>query len=505
MIYPTVHNATNYADRPAILTGESVITHSEFEKRILADAERLVALGMGPGDRVALCAANSVDWVIAAHAVVRAQGNLVPLSTRMTALELRERLLLLLPRLVLADGDSVHQLLASHDNAFPVYQVGESSDAGIEAPRLSEVCPRAGHVADEYDPGAVCTIVATSGSSGDPKGVCLTLGNHLASAEASHANLECGLDDCWLINLPLYHIGGLAIVFRAAHCGFPIRVHHGFDAEATLRAVRSENVTLLSLVETTLARLLDSNGDAPFPDTLRAALIGGGPVDAELLQRARALGMNALLTYGLTEAASQVATQSLTASKVQLVSGGARPLPSCDVEVRDADGSPLSAGNEGEIWLHGPLVAAGYWSNTGAVVPCTEDDWLCTGDMGIFDAEGYLSVTGRKDDMIISGGENIHPAEIERVLMRLPGIRRAAVIGVTDAEWGQRPVALVEPAAGRRGDPTQWLRKLRERVAGYKVPKSIVVVEELPLTAIGKIDRTRLRAIYDSRKATEAS
>ena len=176
-------------------------------------------------------------------------------------------------------------------------------------------------------------------------------------------------------------------------------------------------------------------------------------------------------------------------------------MPSCDVEIRDSEGRGVAAGTEGEIWIRGPMVSGGYWTTGGIIVPTTKDGWLPTGDIGVMDPQGLLSVRGRKDDMIISGGENIYPAEVERALIRLPGIRRVAVLGIDDPQWGQIPVALVESDPGSESAGDDWLEALREQIAAYKLPKRIISVDRLPLTPIGKIDRSCLLEIYRQFRA----
>lgn len=476
--YPTVTRAIAFPSDIAIVCGSIALTHEELERRVVGFASRLLDRGVHSGDRVALGAANSLEWVILVHAVNRVGATLVPLNTRLTKPEIVERLSLFRPRIVLGDD----HFRAKFSGATPLLTLAQPGAARHD-------------IDESVDPGSISTIVSTSGTSGEPKGVCLTLANHLAGAEASHANLRCGPDHRWLINLPLYHVGGLAIVYRAALCGFSMVIHDDFNPARTLEAILSDKVTLLSLVETTLARILELNGDRRFPDSVRAVLVGGGPVDEGLLRRARDMGLPVLATYGLTEAGSQVATMR-PGQPIAEFSIGAPPLPGCRVEIRDQHGCAVAPGTEGEIWISGPMVSTGYWTTKREIDRATINGWLPTGDIGVMSSDGLLSVLGRRDEMIISGGENIYPSEVERALMRLPGIRRAAVIGISDPEWGQVPVALVEVDDDDSGLSDQWAGTLRRSLAGYKIPHRIIPVAALPLTSLGKIERSSLPETY---------
>jgi O-succinylbenzoic acid--CoA ligase len=290
----------------------------------------------------------------------------------------------------------------------------------------------------------------------------------------------------------------LAILYRAVVSRLAMVVHGRFDAQQTLDAIERAGITHMSLVENTLLRLLDAWGERQFPPTLRGVLVGGGPVDVELLRRARRLGLPVKPTYGLTEAASQVATLPLDAPATVLSSVG-RPLPSCEVEIRDTTGNSLPAGVEGEITIRGPMVSRGYWESLNIVSSNMLGGWCATGDIGVLDDRGYLTVRGRADDMIVSGGEKMFPAEIEASLARVPWIRQAAVLGVSDPQWGRIPVAFIEILPGVTVDPSDVAATLADRLARFKIPKRFITVTQLPQAGGGKIDRHRLAEIYRER------
>ena len=300
------------------------------------------------------------------------------------------------------------------------------------------------------------TIIFTSGTTGRPKPVALTAANHEASAIASAWNLGVEPGDRWLCCLPLWHVGGLAILHRSAIYGTTAVLHDGFDAPRVREAIEDGSVTAVSLVATMLRRLID-DGLAEWP-ALRFALVGGGPIPADLIAWAERSGFPLVPTYGMTETASQVVT-------------GGRPL--LGVELRTGEG--------GEILVRGPMVAPGA---AGA------DGWLRTGDRGRLDAGGLLHVEGRLDDVIVTGGENVAAAEVEEALLAHPAVADAGVAGRADPEWGEAIVAHVV-LRGEASD-AELLAHCRERLPGFKVPKALVRRDELPRNAAGKLLRRAL-------------
>jgi o-succinylbenzoate---CoA ligase len=423
----------------ALIADGGPVTYGELEQRAASAALRMAGLGVGAGDRVALVIEPSPDYVVLLHALIKLSAVAVPLDPRSSDAEL-------------------DALLGSVDPKLVVRDAREPLDAPEGSAEL----------ASQIETDAVHCVIHTSGSGGQPKPVELTYGNHLWNAIGSGVRIGVAPTDLWLCCLPLHHIGGLAIVLRSALYRTGVLLER-FDPARIGEQLASHPVTILSAVPTMLTRLLDAEADLA---ALRCLLLGGGPAPQALIERALDAGVPVTLTYGLTEAASQVATMS--PGEARRRPGSAGP-PILTTEVRIAD--------DGVICVHGPSVAPGVVG---------DDGWFRTSDLGRLDDEGYLYVLGRADEVIVSGGENVSPEEVERVLLEHPAVTDAGVAPVSDPEWQQAVVARVVVAAGSDVTEEEIRAHCRERLAGFKVPKSIAFVPELPRNAQGKLLRREL-------------
>lgn len=322
-------------------------------------------------------------------------------------------------------------------------------------------------------------VVTTSGSSGDPKGVMLTPSNVTAAVAASRARLGTDAGDRWLLCLPLHHIAGLSLIWRSLSAGGSVLIHDRFDAVKVSAALKSGEASVASLVPTMLHRVLDID-PGPYGD-LKAVLLGGGPATRDLVQRTLDAGLPVLPTYGMTETASQMATVTPGEERQALGTVG-RPLDGMVVTFED-----------GEILVEGPAVSPGYLGEPARSGPHH------THDLGHLDEDGRLVVTGRIDDIILSGGEKVVPQHVEAVLESFPGIDRAVVLGVADDDWGRAAVAVIE------GDPIDEAAlgaRARAALPTHEVPKRWVSVEGLPLLPNGKIDRTAAARMLAEGEAT---
>jgi len=448
-------------------------TYRELDAAVGGWVAALQARGVAAGDRVALLATNHAAVAQLFFALGRLGAVLAPLNARLTRAELQPLLEDVSPKLTLRLGGVA-------ERSFPEAESLESFAATV-ATTSSSCAP--------LEASSPRIILFTSGTTGRPKGAVLTEGNFRASARASEANLGAHPAPYWLGTLPLFHVGGLAMLTRTAYDGGCLVLRARFDEEDTNRVIDEEGVTHASFVATTLERVLEARKDRRVPSTFRLALIGGGPVPAPLLARARAAGILALQTYGLTEACSQVTTERPDEADGRTAG---RALPGLEVRIVGPGGEALDAGREGDIEVRGPTVMSGYLNRPEATREAFRDGWLKTKDLGVLDGSGRLTVLSRRTDLIVRGGENIYPAELEAVLSGHPAVREVAVVGIPDAKWGEVPVAFVATRDGVAlpGDLGAWCR---ESLAGFKVPARFLELEALPRNAMGKVERRVLR------------
>jgi o-succinylbenzoate---CoA ligase len=444
-------------------------------------ARGLASEGTGAGDRVATLLADDVAAVVLIEAVRRLGGVLVPLNRRAAATELRHQLERVGPRLLVHDEERT----SLADACVPA----DLRRRRVEA--LPATAPMADTPAlrDEIDLDAPAAIVFTSGTSGRPKGAVLTHGNLAASAHAWSALLRPRASDRWLACLPLYHVAGLAVVTRALRWGVELEMQAGFEPAAVDRALGA-GVSHVSLVAVQLAALLDATAGRPAPASLRAVLLGGGPIPVDLLERARDRGYPVLTTYGMTETGSGIAVGGTDAA-TQRRHTAARALPGVRLAI-EPDGS---ADGSGEILVRGEMVFAGYVDDPVASAERLRDGWLHTGDVGTLDAAGLLRVSGRRDELIISGGENVAPAAVEAVLLTHPAVAEAAVAGIPDVRWGAVPAAAVVLHPGMAVSDDELFRHCRAHLASFEVPAHIVRLDTLPRNDAGKVVRAHLREL----------
>jgi o-succinylbenzoate---CoA ligase len=444
----------------AVQTPTGSCSYAELLARARGAAAELAARGAGPGERVAIALPAGLDFAYALHACLLLGAVAVPVDLRL--------------------GDSERRAVC--DGAGVV--VEEPLRAGPDGAGAHAVA------APAHDLDAVAAVIHTSGTTSAPRPIELTYGNFLWSALGSAVALGRDPRERWLCALPLAHVGGLSILLRSAIYASTAVVYPRFEVEPVLAALMGSAagakrgpVTLVSLVATTLARLLDAGLE--HPPALRCALTGGGPVPPALLARAAAAGVPVSLTYGLTEACSQVTTTPVAAVESQR-----RNAPPWASGAEHRAGPALFCTTvrtlpDGEILVRGPTVAGGS---------VTTDGWLHTGDLGRFNTVGQLEVTGRKADTIVSGGENVAPAEVEAVLEEHPAVLEAAVLPRADERWGEAVSALVVVRSGAAVGEAELRAHCAQRLAPYKVPKQVALVAgPLPRTRSGKLLRRELR------------
>lgn len=436
-------------------------TFTEYEGQTRALAGGLLAMGLTPGDHLAMLLPPGATAVLLLGACLRAGLVACPLNTRWPDAAVHEALAVARCAALVTDRP-----IATNGRRFEPASIPFESDAALP----------------EFDAARPATIVFTSGSTGTPKAAVLTMANHLCNARASRRNLPLDPGDRWLLSLPLYHVSGLAVVFRCLEAGATVAFPSVDESPAA--SLERLKVTHVSLVPTQLQRLMADPSAESSLSRLKAILLGGSAIPPGLIEEARRRRLPVRTTYGLTEAASQVAT----ATESELAEGLRGPV------------SPLIPGSvrlddSGQILLKGPTLFCGYLEGDTVVRPEVGDGWFPTGDVGRLDEQGRLAVLGRKDLMFISGGENVHPEEIERALCRLEGVLEAVVAPVDDADYGMRPVAFVRCRDGRPPDAEALRKALRDTLPGYKIPVAIHDWPEDATQAGGKIPRRRFLAL----------
>ena len=502
-------------DRPAVMWKGREISFGELSTAVDILAQRLVGLGLRSGARAGLLMSPGLRFVEVMHAVTRCGGTVVPLNTRLLAVNLGEQLTVARATCVLYDEGSrelVEGIVTqgAGQDSHPVNVGGgvflrrlSSPGSHPDAPTpVHEVPASAGSekssaawLRDEVVLSDMHSIVFSSGTTGAGKAVELTHGNHWWNAIGSMLNLGHFESDRWLLCLPHYHVGGLSILLRSVIYGAPVVIQPGFDPDAVNDALDNDGITIVSVVSTMLRRMLEARSYRPYPDALRCVLLGGGPIPRSLLEQSLAAGIPVAPTYGLTETASQVATLHPRDVRQRIGAAGRALFP---VQLAiERGGERAAPGETGEIVVRGPSVSASY-SGVDA------DDrhrngWFYTGDAGSLDEQRYLYVLDRQDDMIVSGGENIYPSEVEAVLTGHPDVLDAGVFGVPDDEWGQAVVAAIVPRPGRELTTLGIKEYCRDRLSRFKIPKEVLIVEGLPRTASGKLRRNVVREAYSGR------
>lgn len=449
-------------------------TNLRDESRLFA--RKLAQLSIQKGDRLAILSTNHLDAVRAIFACSYLGAVAVMLNTRLTQGELHYQLSnaevdILLTSESLQEEKELD--FAKQYTFTDIHQLQEKPVALVDEINL----------ADPF------TMMFTSGTTGHPKAVVHTYGNHYWSAVSSALNLGLHDDDKWLLTLPIFHIGGFSILMKSVIYGMSVYFMEKYEGKLLHEALVERGVTIASLVTLMLQDFLADLGEKDFPARLRCILLGGGSVPKSTLDLVEEKQVPLFQSYGMTETSSQIVTLSKEDVSRKLGSAG-KPLFSADVAIEQADDQGI-----GEIIVKGPMVMQGYFKNDAANKESFKDGWFYTGDLGYIDADGFLYVVDRRSDLIISGGENIYPTEVENELLKIDEITEAAVIGVTDERWGQVPVACL--VCDEKLDEKKILTRLETSLAPYKIPRQFYQVERLPRNASNKVMRHKLVQAYD--------
>ena len=484
------HRANATPGAEALVAADSGTTWTYEELDAAADevATRLSGVGVTAGDHVGACLTPRPEYVTLVHAAMRLGARLVPLGHRLTAAELRPRLARSDVGVVVVASETEQRVVEATSDDGPGVPITSLDEPVWEQVRQLQTVEPAEFERAGWTQGTPLVYLFTSGSTGTPKLVTLTVSNVLASAVALAFRLGVDPGERTLATLAFHHTGGLMPLYRATLAGTTIILRGSFEPGATADDVRRHDATKVSLVPTMLKQMLNARGT--LADSLRVVLLGGAPAPESLIERCRDYSIPVYPTYGMTEAASGITVATPDEAFDRPATVG-QPLLGTSVSVRDETGAELAPGEVGEFVVSGPSITPGYYDDPAATTDAFGPHGLRTGDIGYIE-DGLAYVLNRKDDRIVSGGENVDPGEVVSVVRTHPHVVDAAVVGVPDEEWGQRVAALVA-----RSDETLDADDLRafcrDRLAGFKLPRTVEFTDSLPRTDSGSVKRPAVR------------
>jgi long-chain acyl-CoA synthetase len=497
-MFPLTHiverAAAYHGHRTAVAQGALVLTYGEVTQRAARLAGALLARGVKPGDRVAILSRNNFRYLEVNLACAQAGIILIPLNHRLSPKEIDGILARTETRLLfqaLPYDPRGTAAITWNDNDPP----GASN--AYESLLKSASSPARTHDAKLDD---VAQIFFTSGTTGEPKGACLTHRNLTATAFDTVTSLELTGGDVWLHAPPMFHLVDATAIWGVTLVGGKHVTEH-FDPKTFGATVRAHKVTQTALPPTLLDMVLRHGIDRDDYRSLDRLSFGGAPMPEPLFRKlSAAFGCPLTQSYGATEVSGGVCQQlprDLQRNGGKFTNSVGQPLPHINARIIDDENVPLRPGQIGEIVVSGPRVMAGYWRDENATQGAIPDGWYRTGDLGRCDDEGHHAIVGRKKDMIITGGENVYPMEVENALLEHAAVAEAAVFGVPSARWGEEVRAVVFPNAGMKVTSDELIAHCRNLIGGYKVPKAIdVALEPLPKSGPGKIAKTLVRASY---------
>jgi len=466
----------------AIADSSTSLTNAEFLARVQAVAAQLADLGITSGDVVALRLTNRVEFVILLFAAWRLGATITPVNPALTDVEVTRQL-----------DDSAAKLLVIEEDAAGVGGVPTLSIADLARETLVEVAP-------VENASGLALLIYTSGTTGVPKGVMLDHANLDAMTAMGQEALQVGGDDRCLLILPLFHVNGIVVsILTPLRAGASVVIAERFNPNSFFDVIARERPTFFSAVPT-IYSMLAALPDDVRPDTssVRYAVCGAAPASAELLARFEdRFGFPLVEGYGLSEATCGSTINPVHGKRKAGTVG--LPFPGQDLRILGSDGTTVPTGENGEVEVRGANVMRGYLGRPDDTAAVINNGWLRTGDLGHLDEDGYLTIVGRSKEMIIRGGENIYPKEIEDVLAAHPDVLAAAVIGEPDETWGEVVVAFVQARPGADVDVESLKKLCRGNLSRYKRPTAIHVMEAMPTNAVGKLDKNSLRAVAPVR------
>jgi len=486
------HAATHFPGQPAIIKGDRIVTFSEFRRDANRIASALVGAGVQPGDHVGLCAPNSYGWLVFYFGALKAGAVATTFSHLLMKDEFSGTLADCEPKVLFTNEERVEDLGEHGEWSGPELVVCDHGD--ISWAHLAEKGRREFRTVhrDRHDTAA---ILYTGGTTGIPKGAMLSHQNIQASVfNIAHYERSTSNDRA-LCFLPLNHVfGQIHILGATVLSGGAIVLLPGFNLEKVLEAIHRHEVTKFFGVPTIYIRLLRLPDLREKIGSVRYCFSAAASMAAEVVREWKAqTGLDIYESYGMTESAAMVTYNHYYRHVIGSVGTTANLV---EVQIRDLEGKTLVQGEQGEICIRGPNITKGYLNNPQETESAFWGDWFRSGDIGVMDEDGYLYIVDRLKDMIITGGENVYPREIEELLYTRPEVLECAVVGLPDDEYGERVTAFIVQREGHQVEPDPLRDWLKARLANFKVPKQFIVVDELPKSSTGKLLKREIRKLF---------
>lgn len=487
--------ANKLPNREAIYYEKRRMTYGQLDREVTKLAQGLINSGINSGDRVAVALINSIEFVTSLFAIARVGAVLIPLNPFFTKEE------------------SSYIVQQTEAKALLCGEVSFYSELRAEIESL-EILISVGFQAEEYlyyddllvgnefedirvEPkGNLFTIMFTSGTTGRPKGAMLTHENVLFSSGSASKIMECTEDDVFLIPNPLFHIMGITFLLRAVFCGGKLVIMRKYSVTGALALIESEKVTVHPGVPTMFILELNSSDLEKYDlSSLRTGEMAAAPCPVEVVKKIRTnMNCNILIAYGSTETSATLTLTGFDADDKARSETVGRPIPGVELKVVDENRQECKVGEVGELACKGPGVTKGYYNMPIETAQAIDQEgWFYTGDLATIDENGYVRIVGRKKEMIIKGGFNIYPRELEETLHQHPAVLEAAVIGLPDAIFGELTYACVVLREGETSNEEELLAFMKERFVKYKIPDKFLILDELPVTASGKISKIKLK------------
>lgn len=496
-------SAFHFPDRPAVASEGKETTYRQLDANTNRVASALVGLGIRPGDRVVLCAPNSLEWITFYYGVVKAGAVAVTLSHQLTAAEFAHATADSRPKCIFTDAERIDDIIALKEREHVEKIIAPGGDLSFE--QLSATGDPAYETADR-DRMDTAAILFTGGTTGTPKGVMLSHENIMTAITNVVFNERSTETDRALCFLPFNHVFAQVHIMNATMLsGGCIELIPAFDLEAVLGITAAGKVTKLFGVPTVYVRLLSVENLRERLGAVKYCFSAAASMAVELVRQwKQRTGINVNEAYGMTESASMVTYNHYYRHVIGSVG---TPVGTTEIRICDHDGRPVKCGCEGEICIRGRNIMSGYLNHPKETRAAFWGDWFRSGDIGRLDENGHLYIVDRLKDLIITGGENVYPREIEEVLYALPQVEECSVIGLPDSEWGERVTAMIVPAPGCTVSPGELKNALKRVLSAYKVPKEFRIVAELPKTNTGKILKRLIKkeiqeAAYGADQAT---